>query len=56
MRLVWHLFRYDVRRSWPLLAGWAVFLLLALASVLPDPLSGERLHEAADYTMWVEIV
>lgn len=55
MNQVWHLFRHDVKRSWPLLAGWAVFLLLALASVMGDPLGREHLLEAADYALWVEI-
>gem|GEM_PF-3637807 len=56
MNQVWHLFRYDVKRSWPLLAGWLAFLLVAFAWVLPDPLGRERLDEAADYALWVEIL
>ncbi len=38
MGQVWHLFRYDVKRSWPLLAGWLAFLLVTFVRELRDPL------------------
>ena len=51
MKQVWHLFRHDVKRSWPLLAGWLAFLLFAFARELRDPL--ERIDATVSPMGWL---